>query len=332
MGKDGGNQSGSSNEMTRVFRDGIAKMFIECIKEGAVREDWHRGWGIVFEGPVNGATGTKYKGINRLYLTLILLLLQKKNGWDVVDNRFMTLSQCRKAGYKVIKGSKSVKVEYWFPYDYLNEHPLTWEEFNDLREQMEKNGKNVPEDEKVSVGLKARYYSVFHASQIEGIPEYKTNLELHDIHPDAIVNQIADGMKVQIINDGHNRAFYNPSSDTVHLPPVGSFLSDYDYAATALHELCHSTGHVSRLYRDQTGSFGSEAYAYEELVAEIGSTMMSFHLGTPQNTRDYGNHRAYVQSWINAINSDSKHKVLTDAIKEAEKAVDYMEKFIIPAA
>ena len=312
----------NSNEQTRQFRNTIAQMFLQCIQEGAVKEDWHKGWGASFSAPVNYATGKKYKGINRLYLTLVLLKL------GTMDNRFMTLSQCRKAKYKVMKGSKSFKVEYWFPYDFVNQRGLTWQEYEELLQKQEELGKNPAEDEVIKVGLKARYFSVFHASQIEGIPEFVPDVTLNDIHPDKIVQQIADGMKVSLKHDGNGRAYYQPATDSVHLPAINIFLSNYDYAVTALHELCHSTGHPSRLARDQTGSFGSEAYAFEELVAEIGSVMMSYHLGTPQNTRDYGNHKAYVQSWCNLIKSDSKHKVLFDAIKQAEKAADFMESVL----
>lgn len=321
-----GYKADSSNDKTREFRDNIAQMFIDCVKEGAVRQDWHKGWGASFEAPYNYATGQKYKGINRLYLTLVLLKLQTQ------DNRFMTLAQCRKEGFKVFKGSKSFKIEFWFPYDFINQKGLTWKEYEELLQKQEELGINPTEDEEIKVGLKARYFSVFHASQIDGIPEFVPPSAPHDIHPDRVVQQIADGMKVPISFDGQGRAYYNPVTDSIHLPSIQTFLSDYDYAVTALHELCHSTGHPSRLNRDQTGKFGSESYAFEELVAEIGSAMMGFYLGTPGNNKDYGNHKSYVQSWVNVIKTDGRHKILFDAIKRAEKAADFMERFIITAA
>src|SRR3546814_10429300 len=67
-----------------------------------------------------------------------------------------------------------------------------------------------------------------------------------------------------------DRAFYDPVRDNIHMPEPQLFKSDYEYAATALHELGHATGHKSRMDR-QFGPFGSEIYAREELRAEMAS-------------------------------------------------------------
>jgi antirestriction protein ArdC len=59
------------------------------------------------------------------------------------------------------------------------------------------------------------------------------------------------------------------ASDRIVLPGRSAFETADGYYATALHELAHWTGHKSRLDRDFTGRFGTEAYAVEELIAEI---------------------------------------------------------------
>ena len=307
----------SNNEMTVKFRDSVAEMFVQCISDDAKREQWHRGWGVSFEAPINAASQTAYRGINKLFLMLVML----SNGWT--DNRFITMSQANKQGYKVKKGSKSFKVEYWFPFDYTNNKSLTWEEFRVLEQS------SMVSDSNVKFGLKAKYFNVFHASQIDGIPQLEP-VTKNDIHHDEIIEKISSGMSVKIQNDGGDKAYYSSTTDDIHLPKTFSFLSDYDYAATALHELAHASGAENRLNRDSLKDYNSSeaVRAFEELIAEITSCFMSANLGIPQETRDYGTHRAYVQSWIKAIKDDARHKVLFDAIKEAEKASDYMQSFL----
>ena len=307
--------SGSINEMTVKFRDSVAEMFIQCISDDAKQEQWHSGWATYMETPVNGITNVRYRGINRLYLMMLMM----RNGWT--DNRFMTFRQAEKAHYTIKKGSKSVLVEYWFPYDFTNEKTLTWDEYNEMTSKTE-DGEESPK-----IGLTAKYFHVFHASQINGIPELKQQ-PVETIEPNLLISRISKEMGVPILHDGKNNAYYQLDTDDIHLPPLNAFLSAYDYAWAALHELGHATGSPTRLNRNQAGNFGSEEYAKEELIAEITSTFMSPQLGPTAMCRDYGNHRAYVQSWIKAIKDDARHKVLFDAIKEAEKASDYMQSFL----
>lgn len=97
----------------------------------------------------------------------------------------------------------------------------------------------------------------------------------------------------------------------------------FAYNATALQELSHSTGHPTRLNRPQGGFFGSEQYAYEELVAEMCSCFMGVELSTEATPEHIDNHKAYVQSWIEAIRD--KPDSLIRAIKDAEAAANYMD-------
>lgn len=89
-----------------------------------------------------------------------------------------------------------------------------------------------------------------------------------------------------------------------------------------MHELSHSTGHKDRLNRDQTGTFGSKNYAFEELVAEISSVFMAEYFITELPEKEIKNHAAYIQSWADAIKSDENY--LFRAISKAEEAADYM--------
>ena len=129
-------------------------------------------------------------------------------------------------------------------------------------------------------------------------------------------------MGVSIEHGGAN-AYYNGSSDRIYLPLKEAFFSEYEYNATALHELSHATGAPERLNRKQGNGFGSPEYAYEELVAEISSSFMGEHLQFEQTKEHIQNHIAYVQSWIQSIQNEPD--ILIRAIREAENAANLLE-------
>ena len=76
-----------------------------------------------------------------------------------------------------------------------------------------------------------------------------------------------------------------------------------EFAATALHELAHWTGHPSRLNRDLQNRFGSSAYAMEELRAELESAFVAIELGIPT---DIPHHASYIANWIKPLKDDKR--------------------------
>ncbi len=108
-----------------------------------------------------------------------------------------------------------------------------------------------------------------------------------------------------------------------NLPTPESFHSEYAFHATTLHELSHATGYPSRLNRPQSAFFGTDQYAYEELVAEMCSCFMGSELKLEAALEHIENHKAYVQSWIGAIRE--KPETLIKAIKDAQIAANYMD-------
>ncbi|MBQ3864318.1 MAG: hypothetical protein II781_00540, partial [Clostridia bacterium] len=144
-----------------------------------------------------------------------------------------------------------------------------------------------------------------------------------DIPQDELVSRLADAMGVEIEMDGGNEAYYSAQQDTIHLPAADVFDNDYAFNSTALHELSHSTGHPSRLNRPQSALFGTEQYAYEELVAEMCSCFMGAELRMQPSERQMENHKAYVQAWVKAVRE--KPDTLIRAIKDAQAATWYMD-------
>ena len=106
-------------------------------------------------------------------------------------------------------------------------------------------------------------------------------------------------------------------SDRIRLPLRESFHGAAALYATWGHEAIHSTGHESRLKRDQSGASGSSSYAREELIAELGSVLLGQRL---QIGCELSNHAAYLQSWISVLRESPK--VLLQVISAARQAVD----------
>ena len=109
------------------------------------------------------------------------------------------------------------------------------------------------------------------------------------------------------------------------MPPANAFIGPAEYAATALHEAVHATGHETRLNR-QFGRPGTALYAQEELCAELGSAMLSRVLGIPA---DIPNHAAYIAGYMQLLTKD-KH-AFVQAASAAQKAADRVLEWHHPA-
>tara|TARA_R100000329_G_scaffold5773_2_gene7340 strand:- start:777 stop:1466 length:690 start_codon:yes stop_codon:yes gene_type:complete len=137
--------------------------------------------------------------------------------------------------------------------------------------------------------------------------------------------EIAQALNVEVESAPHHNPSYSPSRDLIRMPMPGQFESDDAHQSTFYHECIHATGHHSRLARDLTGSFGSEDYAKEEFVAELGSVFLCAELGV---TYDIQQHASYFNSWQKAIESDPKY--LLTAATAAKKASEYcMSQFTL---
>ena len=126
--------------------------------------------------------------------------------------------------------------------------------------------------------------------------------------------------------DGGSRAFYHPGDDRIQLPDRGVFHSGSAFYATWAHEALHSTGHASRLARDLSGTMGSEAYAREELVAELGAVLLGERL---EIGSDVSNHAAYLKEWIQLLRQSPK--LLYKVLSEARQAADLISPFQLPS-
>jgi antirestriction protein ArdC len=122
---------------------------------------------------------------------------------------------------------------------------------------------------------------------------------------------------------GGGRAYYRPSTDSIHLPPREAFIGTptstpaESYFATLCHELCHWTSRENRCNRQLGKRFGDQAYAMEELVAELGAAFLCADLGVTGEPR--ADHAQYLASWLAVLKADKK-AIFTAASKASEAA------------
>ena len=166
-------------------------------------------------------------------------------------------------------------------------------------------------------------YALFHASQIKGIPAFAVR-ERGTVIDNRMIDKIIFNSSARVYEGGFE-ACYMPSDDVIRMPNKNYFSSTEGYYSTLLHELVHWTGHSSRLDRITLSSNNSEAYAREELVAEIASIFLTAELGITQTQEHFEQHAAYVNYWIRLLESDPN--AIFAAAKEARKAANYILMF-----
>ena len=288
--------------MTKLQQQ-LAEQFLHILEEEKL--DWRKEWSGIPERPYNPISKTVYHGSN--YFSLLLTSMVK--GYQ--DPRWCTFAQIKEQGWTLKAGKgQSAKIEFWYPYDREQKKSISWQEFREV------GGQNNDRYQ-----LYSRAYSVYNGDMIIGIP--KLEVRQNEIQPVELVDTISRNMGVPISYHQTARAFYRPIEDRIYLPYRQQFNSEYAYASTALHELSHATGAEHRLNRKQGGEFGTEPYAYEELVAEISSCFLSSELPIGQTEEHLQNHKAYVQSWIQGIKEQPE--ALFRAVKDAEQAAVYLE-------
>ena len=276
----------------------VRAQIIELMQRDGV--NWTKSW-ITTGAPCNFTTKKPYRGMNNFWLSI--------QGFE--SNEWGSFKQWSEAGYKIRKGSKANFVV-----------------FGEMRDK--KESWLTPEERakfKAS-GVLPKYFfwnvhsRMFNADQIEGYeaPSVVSNHSQELTAEGALlIDSFIKGTGAKIAQ--HGQPHYSPITDSIGMPNIRSFFSDVDYYSTLLHELTHWTGHKTRCNRDQSGTFGSEDYAREELVAEIGSAFLCRLHGVEKTVRE--DHAAYLNSWIEIIReSDS---ALSSAFTKAQEAVDFLD-------
>jgi len=241
--------------------------------------------------PINAITQRPYNGLN------VLMLWHEREENQYPSAEWCTYKQCQEAGGQVRKGEKSK--------DHLRQSHNGW-----------RRGRRAH-------CAVMRIFSVFNTQQCDGLKQNEPVAELpeHDRNEQAEAFLLATQAEVKW---GEPKAAYIPSCDMIVMPERGAFHNPENIYATWAHELCHWRGHKSRLNRDLKSRFDQDAYAFEELIAEIGAAMTCAHLQVKGELR----HASYVEHWLKVLKGDNK--AIPTAASMASKATEYLRSFYQP--
>jgi antirestriction protein ArdC len=279
----------------------VTEKLIAALEAGTL--PWRKPWateGATIGGlPYSVTSRARYRGIN----VLLLSLSQSVNGFR--SSGWMTYNAAQEVGAHVRKGEKGTLVTFY--------------------KTLEKNERNeaTGEDETKRIPL-LRHFTAFNLDQIDDLPESivaKHMPSAADMASTDVADWLATRLPGVTVKHGYDHAAYYPSHDEIRMPARSAFTSEAAYVGTLLHEATHATGAKNRL--DRLNDYGSDdGRAFEELVADIGASMLCAALG---RDFDLGEHASYVASWLKILKNDKR--AIFRAAAAAQKAVD----MILPA-
>ena len=274
--------------MSALIYQQVTDKIIAELESGTI-PSWVKNWSGEAGSDCNVISKKTYSGIN----TIILGMSGFKSPF------WATYKQWVSIGAQVSKGSKGTHIIFYSPVE---------------------NGSKITEAGEVkNYSYILKSYTVFNAEQVTGF-------EAPALPVPKVFNNIAciealtvkSGAKLQF---GGDRAYYSPSHDYIAMPHKTQFNSEASYYATLLHELSHWSGHKSRLDRDLSGRFGNEAYAAEELIAELSAAFLCARYSITGELR----HASYIASWLRVLKNDNK--AIFKAAALAQKSADYLAGF-----
>jgi len=262
----------------------VTDQILEAMEKGVV--PWQRPWKVSL--PMNMVSKRQYHGIN----LLLLALSEHSNPY------WLTFNQVEALGGMVKPGSKASRIVYWRILEHLS-----------------------PDGEITEIPL-LRYYCVFNLEQTSISEDKIPKLGQEEFNPIDACEEVIKGMPSKPSLIGAQEAFYNRKEDVIGMPTKESFISPEEYYSTLFHELVHSTGHPKRLNRDNKyPELGyKEAYSNEELIAEIGSSILCAYTGISPRTIE--NQSAYIEYWYKKLRGNKWLIMGASAI--AQKAADYI--------
>lgn len=255
-------------------------------------EHWSRSWTSAVDlwRPNNHSTERPYRGVN----VLLLAFACSRQGFGL--NRWVTFRQALELDAHVRKGARGVRVVFW--KQVASKHDAQTEQMD------------APPESESRAPVVARHFYVFNVADVEGIAEAQHV-------PPTTASLAARLVKESGATIVQGEPCYKPAQDIVMLPPLEAFQSAQDYYATAFHELCHWT--APRIGREvQAKRWGDDAYAMEELVAEMAAAMLCSACGIPSLMQS----ASYLNHWLRVLRSDSR--AIFSAASAAQKAADYL--------
>jgi antirestriction protein ArdC len=283
----------------------ITEQLIADIETGTAK--WKMPWHCLAEiGTPANADGRPYRGMNSLWLAMTAAVAPAADGNGWTSGVWSTYRSWKRHGCQVRKGERGTAVVLWKPTT--------------------PSATAAPDadDEPGRGRLIARVFNVFAAEQVDGADKIigrRTADRAERDTPERLGD--ADRYFAAIgatVTEHGNRAYYSPADDSIHLPAIGQFANVPAFYSTKSHEFAHWSGAADRLARDLTGRFGSDAYAAEELVAELAAAMWCGQMGISAATRT--DHAEYLAGWLSILKTDPR--ALVTVASKAQAAVDYL--------
>lgn len=274
----------------------ITSQIITAVENGLTtwRMPWHTSGRDAFS-PINVTSRKTYRGINAL------CLWAAAGAKDYERGEWGTYRQWQEQGAQVRKGEKATTVVFWkFAHDATETQD--GEEHTAAASRL----------------LFVKGYSVFNTAQVDGYTAKASPVT-------SILDRIAgadaffQGVEATVRHGG-NRAYYSPGSDYIQMPPFQAFDDNIGYYSTLAHEHSHWTAKPERCDRQLGKRFGDNAYAAEELIAELGAAFVCAHLGLSTDPRP--DHAQYIQSWLQVLKADKR--AIVTASSKAQQAADYL--------
>lgn len=282
----------------------ITEKIVQAIEEGAGEfvMPWHR-HGAGIGRPTNALTGITYRGVN------VVALWVEANAAGYSSGHWASFKQWQKLGASVRKGERGTTIVFYKKF----EAEMASEEDGDR-----------------GTRFYARATRVFNAAQVAGwAPPASRAVVLAEVRSE--VDAVVSATKAEIV-EGGTAAYYNRKADRVHIPDRHRFCGTLtstpteSYYATLLHELTHWSGASHRLDRTFGERFGDDAYAFEELVAELGAAFLCADLRVANDPRP--DHAAYVANWLDVLKRDQR--AIFTAARSASTAADYITGLSLP--
>lgn len=299
--------TGSTKPRFDVY-EAVTSQIISAIEEGAgkVTMPWHAG-GAAITRPANVSTGNAYRGIN----TVALWAAAANGGYD--KGVWGTYRQWQDRGAQVRKGEKSSLIIFYREFE---------------------RDDDAADDEQAEAGRRfmVKASRVFNVAQVDGYQPDGIDESINPVDPIAAADRFvrASGARIR---EGGDSAYYHRVDDAITMPDRFRFRGTPTCSATEgwyavlLHELTHWTGAPQRLAREFGERFGDDAYAMEELVAELGAAFLCADLGVTAEPRP--DHAAYIDHWLRIMKGD--RKAIFTAASAAAKASDYLAGLQPPA-
>ena len=282
----------------------ITEQIIAAIEAGAndPKMPWHSA-GSIIERPINVSSGKAYRGVNTI------ALWASAYGQQFTTGLWGTYRQWQDKGAQVRKGEKSSLIIFYKDLATDDQAP----EQEDDREQRR---------------FVARASRVFNIAQVDGYSPPQLDSTIDPIDPAAAAEALIAATGAEIVTGGTS-AHYNRRTDTIAMPDRFRFTgtktstATESWYSTLLHELTHWSGAEHRLARTFGERFGDDAYAMEEMVAEIGAAFLCGDLGITALPRT--DHADYIGHWLRIMKGD--RKAIFAAASAASKAAEFLTSF-----